>query len=57
MPSIADHWVRLSDRDLAVIIDGPPDQDEGEPDVSYIARLYAHANRVADLVEDGLETW
>jgi hypothetical protein len=56
MPSISHHWVRLTDQHLSLIIDGPPDQEE-ENDEAYLVRLLRWSERVADLVEEGLETW
>lgn len=44
------HWVRVSDQDLALILDGP------EGDEPTHADLWAWIDEVLDIVEDGLET-
>lgn len=43
---MADHWVCIPDEDLALILDGPEDDDDRD---EWIAL-------VQDIVEDGLET-
>lgn len=56
MPSIADHWVRLSDKDLRFILETAPDQEDDTLE-EYVQRLDRWINKAVDLIEDGLETW
>ena len=48
-PRVTHHWIRVSDEDLAVILDGPEDETDLEDLQDWVAE-------VIDIVEDGLET-
>ena len=48
---VTHHWIRVSDEDLALILDGPEDGTDVNPEpwLDWI-------DEVIDIVEDGLET-
>jgi hypothetical protein len=57
MPSIADHWVRLTDAQVAAIESGPRDQEDDETDSGYLDVVLDFLAFVTEAIEDGLETW